>query len=503
MKFKNAFPYLILTFFLLTGIINYKNYGISWDEHFQRHENGLVVWDYLTTGNRSGYENNPEKYHGPAFEILLIAIEKITGVQKTASIFFQRHLVTYLFFWLSGVALFLLLRFRYSSSLIISIGLCWYFLMPRIFADAFYNSKDIPFLAVTMFSLVSMNLLVVKKTLSAAVLHGCICGILIGIRLMGIVIPALTLIMLLYLLIENNNNIRKVAITGFIFLISTVIFTIIFWPILWQHPFHHFNAAWNEMSKFPWDKEILFDGKYYNSGSLPWYYTLKWIFISTPLLYLLVGTTGIIITFYNFITKKLFSFEIIYILLIAIPIFLIIILKPVIYDGWRHIYFIYAPFCLLMVFGLDKMLKYFKKAQTRYLIISTVILCTLSTGYWIFNWNPYQNIYFNQLAGAQPGKNYELDYWGLSYRKALEKLSITEKRTEITVYVANAPGIMNSWILNDSIQKRFIFAGQADSAEYFITNYRWNNIEDPKYQPVDSIVVDKIRISGTYRINNN
>ena len=32
--------------------------------------------------------------------------------------------------------------------------------------------------------------------------------------------------------------------------------------------------------------------------------------------------------------------------------------------------------------------------------------------------HPYQNVYFNLLAGSDKRHRFELDYWGLSYKEA-------------------------------------------------------------------------------------
>ncbi len=503
MKLITAFPYFLLLLFLVTGIYIHTDYGLAWDEDFQYRENGHAVWNFIKTGDRASYEGNPEKYHGPSFELVLVAIEKLTGVTGTRAVFFQRHLVSWIFYWLSGVALFLLLKKKFSNPLMISIGICWYFLMPRIFADAFYNTKDVPFLAITMMSLASMIYLQEHKKISIAVLHGFLCGFMIALRIMGVLIPVMTIFLLAYsyiLTVSERRSVFKITVT---FVLSTIIFTIAFWPILWENPIQHFIAAWHEMSNFPWTSEVLYRGNFINPGELPWHYAVTWIGITTPLPYLFFLAVAAV-----FIIKKLPSLrsepaEVVMLILCIAPLLAVWMLEAVIYDGWRHLYYLYAPMCYLMVFGLVKLYDILKSVHLKRLLILIVVLCTFINGWFMFRWHPYQHMYFNALAGKDIETRYEMDYWGLSYREALEKLGKMDTVSLIKVNVANAPGIMNSWILEEPLERRFEFPLSSDSAHYFITNYRWNKKGEPSWPLIDSIVVDGIRISGTYRISNN
>jgi len=63
---------------------------------------------------------------------------------------------------------------------------------PRIFADAFFNSKDIPFLAVFIINIHTMMRLFDRPTWSRALCHALVSGILIAIRVLGLLIPCLT-----------------------------------------------------------------------------------------------------------------------------------------------------------------------------------------------------------------------------------------------------------------------------------------------------------------------
>jgi len=98
----------------------------------------------------------------------------------------------------------------------------------------------------------------------------------------------------------------------------------------------------------------------------------------------------------------------------------------------------------------------------------------------MIRYHPFQNVYFNRLAGkdlAEIKKKFDLDYWGLSYRKALEFIVTHDSREKIFIHSANLPGKMNAAILPADDRRRLVFVDRIKDADYFITNYRWQNYD--------------------------
>src|SRR5205809_152444 len=58
--------------FLVLGISVYGDYGISCDEKTSRDRNGLPNYQFIAHGDYQAVKGTCEKYHGPAFEILLL-----------------------------------------------------------------------------------------------------------------------------------------------------------------------------------------------------------------------------------------------------------------------------------------------------------------------------------------------------------------------------------------------------------------------------------------------
>ena len=88
---------------------------------------------------------------------------------------------------------------------------------------------------------------------------------------------------------------------------------------------------------------------------------------------------------------------------------------------------------------------------------------------------PLQGIYFNELFFASPPeylrKNFEMDYWGVSYKQSLEHILKFDSSSSINVSVENYPGMINVQMLPRNERERINIVPK-DSSTYFITNYR-------------------------------
>jgi hypothetical protein len=95
--------------------------------------------------------------------------------------------------------------------------------------------------------------------------------------------------------------------------------------------------------------------------------------------------------------------------------------------------------------------------------------------------HPFQNIYFNELIPKNEQyirKNFEMDYWGTSYKQALEYILNRDKSNMITIMVANNPGRYNALILAPTERSRITFVDwkleNIKDVDYAISNYRYH-----------------------------
>lgn len=259
------------------------------------------------------------------------------------------------------------------------------------------------------------------------------------------------------------------------------------------------------MRHFPSVISVLYLGRYIPSIDLPWHYIPVWIIITTPVIYTVCFFIGCFVSL--FYRKRE---DAIYALWVFLPPALVIIRKSVVYDGWRHLFFIYPGVLILSLTGLlflfeqiNEKFSGIKHRLVYFAAILTVAGGLFNTVKFMVKYHPYQNVYFNVLAGGnmeEVKKNFELDYWGLSYRQALEYILRNDADRNIKVCVANDPGWLNSLILPPEKRRRLNYVRDPGQAKYFLSNYRLHKEEYP-FKEFYSVKVRGAKIMGVYKIN--
>ena len=136
----------MLLFFII-GLSIYRDYGLTWDDEISRLDTGYVNLGYIVYNRKEALLNGTEKYHGPIFEMLLVAIERVLHLTDTRSIYHMRHLILFLFFFISVIAFYFAAKKLLGHKGYALLASCFLVLSPRIFAESFFNSKDLVLLS--------------------------------------------------------------------------------------------------------------------------------------------------------------------------------------------------------------------------------------------------------------------------------------------------------------------------------------------------------------------
>ena len=167
-------------------------------------------------------------------------------------------------------------------------------------------------------------------------------------------------------------------------------------------------------------------------------------------------------------------------LLFVVPLTAVIVLNSALYDGWRHLYFIYAPFLLIAVTGATRLPDLIGKARpdlerrATLFTAAVIVIGTIFSAYQIITYHPFQNVYFNMAAGNNAGRLFELDYWGLSFRKGLEYIVKNDKRPVIGLFANVTDPLKNNAIFLAKEDFKRLRQTELNQADYFLTNYRWH-----------------------------
>lgn len=508
--FKQSLHILLTSaFFLLVlaaGWAIHDDYGNNWDLKAQV-DIGIANFDYITGDNQFLLEFK-DRYYGPVFEVLLYAITRRMEPQRMMLV---RYQLTFFLFWLGLIALACLAR-RISKR--------WYFtlvapvlllLSPRILGDAFYNSKDIPFMAMFIISILTLVRFAEKPSLVNTIAHALATALLIAIRVPGLMIAAMTMlyIPLTRLTKASRANLKGVFSLLAFYLVLTAVLTVLFWPILWHDPLNGFITALRQMSNYPWLGQTLYKGVII-TGQVPWTYAPTWILITTPVILLawaVIGGLALLKT----LPRAGFSDKTAFILLtlfwFAAPLALVILLHSTLYDGFRQLYFIYPALVLIAVFGMEEALNLaHRKPAVTAAIIAVTLLGLLQPAIHILQSHPDEAIYFNAFAGrsmSQVKQRYDLDYWGISYREGLEWVAAHDERPAIKVKFAGnepGPGYANSLLLADAQRRRIEITDAIEEADYFMTNYRLHPEPYEFDREAFSVIIGDASIMTVYRL---
>jgi hypothetical protein len=518
--FEKNYKLIIVLFFLvffLIGIFIYKDYGISWDESNTR-EKGYTSIKYVFEGN-DDLLTDPLRVYGPAFDMFAVAVEKTFNLKDPMQIYQTRHLTYFLLFFLSIIFFYFLSKKVFKSWKIGIVGSLFLILSPRIFAHSFYNPKDLPFMSVFIISLYTAVLFLENKTLIHAFVHGLVCGILIDIRIMGIIIPFFTIIFFILDLVikkEIKGHRKKIIWSILLFIFTLIFFTILLWPYLWGDPIGRFIESFKVMSKYPWDGFNLYMGEYAWAANVPWHYIPVWLIITTPILYTVFFVAGFFVIIKNFIVNPFKYYlkkkeNLIFLLCFIIPLATVIIFKSVLYNEWRQMYFIYPPFLLISLGGMVSLYNFFKSrlkfrnsVSTIKIILTLLLICSLAnTSYFMVNNHPYQGFYFNVLAGkdmAEAKYNFDIDTLGTPFKQALEYILKNDSRKNIIISYVNKPVYLNAAILPAEERKKLVFKEILKDSDYFITDYRYHRLEYSFPDEVYSIKINGVKITSVYKL---
>ena len=439
--------------FAIAGVAVLDDYGATGDETYQRRITIANV-DYIATGATDGLYHRDYRHYGIVFEMPLLLMERALGLQDTRPIYLTRHLLTHLFFIAGGFACGMLAYRMLGSRWVALLAMLLFLLHPRLYAHSFFNTKDIPFAVMMVIALYLARRAFRKDTLGAFLLCGIGVGLAINLRPFGLMLLPMILAMRALDLWQAGSAERKrILIASAAFLAAALGTVCIIHPYYWENPLRIIESV-RLLSRHPNYAENLFMGKIYRPDAVPWIYIPVWFAITAPPLTLLLGAIGGAAVCWQAITRPLAAlrdretrFRIVLLGCFALPVATATILQSNLFNGWRHMYFLWTPFCLLAAVGLHtianiRMREGIRKFGARlpvwvrrgvrlrmarralaYGIAGVGLITTLTA---MAALHPHQQVYFNALTDTKtPGaldKRYDMDYWILAERQSLEYL---------------------------------------------------------------------------------
>ncbi len=454
-----------LALFLAAGLAVLDDYGAGIDEDWQRAIAAANV-DYILKGG--GLPTDHNKFYGVAYEAPLLLAERALGLQDTRGVYLVRHLLTHLFFLTGGLFAYLLASRLFRSRLLATAALLLFLLSPRLYAHSFFNSKDIPFLVMFMITLFLAHRAFRRDTLWSFALLGVGAGLLVNLRIMGVVlfaaVPAMRAVDLLMASGWEERK-RTLVATG-VFALAGAGAVYATTPYLWADPLARFVEWWATLSSHPSITWQLLGGEPVVTSNPPARYVPVWFSITNSPAVLLLGCVGALAACAMGAGRPrslLRNTRLRFLCLIAAcflaSVLAVVLLKPTIYNGWRQMYFLHAPFSLLAAFGLQWLASSFRRERLRAAVYGATGIGAGAIVLSMALIHPHQQVYFNFLVDRTTSERlrtqYEMDYWGASGLEALRHL--LQERPDATVPVFTTVLKRNARLLSQSELRRVAF----------------------------------------------
>ncbi|HML68639.1 MAG TPA: hypothetical protein PKA81_09595 [Clostridia bacterium] len=495
---------IVILFVLMTavGLLVTPDYGMPWDELTEirtlgtnvREYAGLILGaDQKPTQSSTGImfpdvSENVDIDHGQSVYYLFspaLFLQYGEGGARTLMLLW--HGYTFLVFMAGVLAIYWIASYLSNDwryGLVASLLL---YLSPRFFAEAHYNNKDIMAMVMILYCLLFAIRLIEKRAVGSALLFALFGALAINMRITGLALFGLCGVLYLFTLFVRREWSTKTVLLGVLSLVGFVVFYFALTPGLWNNPGKFIQYVYSRSSNFSdWPGYVFYMG--YAQRPVPWHYIPVMIAITTPLLILalmIFGNVSALVLPFRTKAKELFAGEQKYyvMMLVFVWVFLgfAMITRPILYDSWRHFYFLYGILLLLAVYGLKKLMDLLKE-KWKWVAVGAVGAQILAMLVMVILSHPFQFVYYNALAGSNPSARYDLDYWNVSQAKTLMKLIDTvDSDEQISVTAADwytGDGLEKAYnILPEAYQSRvrLIFVGQysiARGADYLMINPR-------------------------------
>ena len=425
--------------FLAVGVAVVDDYGQSLDEADHR-EIAADNLDFIL--GRRGFEDSGNiwkrpkehhnRYYGIAFDLPLLLVERALGLADSRDVHLSKLILTHAFFLFGGFCCWLLAHRLFQSRLLATFAMLFFLLHPRLYAHSFFNTKDIPFASMFMAALLLTHWAFARGAPRVFLACGAGVGVLVNLRPMGLTLFAAVLAMqaLDFMRASTREERKRILQAGGAFVLAAALTLYAASPYLWADPAAFF-ASVETLAKHPNRAIELFQGEFIDGWDPPMRYLPVWFSISTPPAVLLLGLAGaawILRQGAERPAEALGNGPLRFALLLgacfAAPIAAVALLGATLYNGWRHLHFIHAPFSLLAAFGLHWLASRNSRQRAGAYGLAAVGLAAVVAS--MVAIHPYQHLYFNFLVDRTTPERlrsqYQMDYWGTAVRDGLKHL---------------------------------------------------------------------------------
>ncbi|MBR0956592.1 hypothetical protein [Bradyrhizobium japonicum] len=423
---------MLIAVLIILALCTFRDYAVSNDEVVQ-HQYGKLILDYYQSGlrNRNVFGLDNLYLYGGLFDIVAVALAQLIPIDA----FDLRHILCALI-GISGIAATaatarLIAGPRAGLLAASSLALCgpWYGAM-------FNHTKDIPFAAAMMGAM--LVLIRIGQQMSSPsprqiLSLGLLAGAALGLRVLGLLIVIyIGFAAVLYGPRSKAIGVRwRDAATAGICMLPAVVVAylvmIIAWPWSALSPLNPIRGLL-AFSDYQYQIRTYFAGSIYRMGEVPRAFIPMYILIRVPLLTLAGAAIAVVATLARLRANLARQQRDVALLSLTIvtPLACQVIFRGPAFTGMRHFLFVIPPLAVLAGIGLDRVLAIVEPrrrivASSGVAVLGAFLMWDASV---LFRLHPYENLYYNPLAGGLAGafRRYDLDYWFNSMPEAVNRL---------------------------------------------------------------------------------
>ena len=516
---------LLFAAILITGLLVFDDYGIPYDDAIERTTTFANLKYILSTvapndplppalADQPDLLSWVDRYYGVAVQIPTAVLEWIFNFRfSPLSIYKIRHLWTFLQFFIGLIFFFRLLKLRCGSDRAALIGVLLLWLSPRIFANSFYNVKDLPFLSWILIAAYFLFKWIKNDSRTDLIVFAAIAAVVTNIRVIGGLLLLILIGIILERLVRRDLSFKRALLDGMLACGAYGAVWILITPLAWRQPISAMLGTIRQFSAYPHVSNELYFGRVTLNSELPWHYLPVWIGITSPIPVLFGFIGGAFSEISSLFREsrngsqiKLISAreDVSALILATAPVGLAIVLGSSLYNGWRHFYFVYPWIVYFAVLFLERMFN--SDRQSIYIAAwGAITVSLLVIAAWMIRFHPYQMVYFNALIPKSRRVLFEKDYWCVSCRDAVRPVIESDPNLRIVLSADGAflTHTMNAFPASD--RERIYLTDWSDDyseKDYLFISFSrkpTGAFNFPAFEPVNRLTADGLPLHGVYR----
>ena len=434
-----SWPIGLLILYYLWGLLTLDKLGVHYDELTQRYI-GIQTNKYLIgTASRADIEEH--KFFGPVFESFCYLSEQALGpgASMRSKLLLRRFWIWTLFVW-ALVAFYRIMLKRFDRSAAfwaVALIALW----PPLWAHAHVNSKDVVFLSLQVLAVSS--LIRYREGPGSRTLHFWLFALLsawaASIRLVGVCLLGLAPLLLARAGSQepagsSQRASRRPALALFG---TSLLLLLLSFPVLWSTPWNRLGEMVSYATQNPWPNPSLFLGKQLYPESFTRWYLPIWMLFTLPIGLLLVAGWGAFLGLQGLLKGKSITFsDALFLGWFTLPFLLVLVLNPVLYNNWRHFYFLIIPLAYVAAYGIQEWNTRLGYKKFNLLLgiyaVNLALPALMQPGLAALRFNDFYSKGIQVWrSGSEPFMTQ--DYWGLCTQDALTKLDeiSTQKQLKI------------------------------------------------------------------------